>query len=88
MLAELGATARLGHTPLAVVERTRALLGRLGLGTHVATAELAASWPFVATDKKRAMNRIKLPVVTGAGEAHVRPVPIEELRAAVLAASG
>ncbi len=84
-VAELAATARLGHTPASLVERARALFARLGLETEVPLAELTAAWPFVEADKKRAMTRIRLPVVTAPGEAHVRPVALDELRAAVLA---
>ena len=87
-VAELAATAKLGLTPSALVERTRELFERLGLPTQTPKAELTASWPFVAADKKRALTRIRLPVVTAAGAASVRPIPLDELRAAVLAAAG
>jgi 3-dehydroquinate synthetase len=87
MVAELSATAKLGLTQPALIARTRTLLERLGLPTTAPHAELAASWPFVASDKKRAMARIRLPVVTAAGEARVLPIPLDELRSAVLASS-
>jgi shikimate kinase/3-dehydroquinate synthase len=87
-IAEMAATSRLGHTPAALVERARALFARLGLETRIPAAELAAAWPFVEADKKRASTRIRLPVVTAPGESHVRPMALDELRAAVLAAPG
>jgi shikimate kinase/3-dehydroquinate synthase len=84
-VVELAATAKLGLTPPDLVERARAILERLGLPTRAPRTELTASWPFVSADKKRANTRIRLPVVTAAGTASVRPIPLEELRAAVLA---
>ena len=69
------------------LERLLGLFARLGLETRIPSAELAAAWPFVEADKKRASTRIRLPVVTGPGESHVRPVALDELRAAVLASA-
>jgi shikimate kinase/3-dehydroquinate synthase len=83
-VAELAATARLGFTPTSLVERARALLSALGLPAQVDRAELAASWPFVASDKKRAGSAVRLPVVTGPGECHVERVRLEALHGAVL----
>ncbi len=85
-LAEMRATAALGYTPQSLVERGAALFAGLGLPTHVEASELTASWPFVASDKKRQRDAVKLPVVTGPGESHVERVGLAELRAAVLGA--
>ena len=85
-VAEMRATAALGWTPPALVERASALFGALGLPTHVDASELTASWPFVASDKKRQRDAVRLPVVTGPGESHVVRVGLAELRAAVLGA--
>jgi shikimate kinase/3-dehydroquinate synthase len=81
---ELEATERMGLTPAGTAERAEALLARLGLPTRVPREELHAAWPFVQSDKKRAGTTVKLPVVTGAGEARVVSVEIERLRAALL----
>jgi shikimate kinase/3-dehydroquinate synthase len=85
-VAEMHATAALGWTPAAVVERGKALFEALGLPTQVDHAELAASWPFVASDKKRTRDAVRLPVVTAAGESHVERVELASLKAAVLGA--
>ncbi len=86
MMAELQATTALGLTPPGIVERVRSLLARLGLPVEVSRAELAASWPFVNADKKRAGSSLRLPVVTSAGEATLRTIPLAELQSAVLGA--
>jgi shikimate kinase/3-dehydroquinate synthase len=85
-VAEMRASAKLGFTPPGLVERGAALFAALGLPTHVDDAELAASWPFVAGDKKRARDAVRLPVVTAAGESHVEQVNLVRLREAVLGA--
>ncbi len=84
MMCELEATEAMGHTPRALVERTRSLLERLGLPASVSPAEVASAWPFVSTDKKRVGDRVKLPIVTAAGSAHVERVRIADLRARAL----
>ncbi len=84
LLVEMEALANLGRTPRDLVERTRRLLGALGLPTHVDPAEVAASWPFVAADKKRAGDAIKIAVVTAAGAAHVERIPIGVLHDAIV----
>jgi shikimate kinase/3-dehydroquinate synthase len=83
-LAELATTARLGWTPPDLAPRARALLGALGLPVDVARAELAASWPFVASDKKRAGGAVRLPVVTAAGACRLERVPLRALHDALL----
>jgi shikimate kinase/3-dehydroquinate synthase len=84
VVAELAAGVRLGWTPAPLVERARALLSSLGLPTRVEASELAASWPYVASDKKRAGSMLRLPVVTAPGEAHVEKVRVDALHVAVL----
>jgi shikimate kinase/3-dehydroquinate synthase len=83
-VVEMRATAVLGWTPAPLVERGKALFEALGLPTHVDATELAASWPFVASDKKRTRDAVRLPVVTGAGRSHVERVELASLKAAVL----
>jgi shikimate kinase/3-dehydroquinate synthase len=83
-IAEMRATAALGWTPPALVERSVALFSALGLPTVATREELAASWPFVANDKKRERDTIRLPVVTGAGESRVERVALTTLRDALL----
>jgi shikimate kinase/3-dehydroquinate synthase len=85
-IAELRATAAMGRTPPDLVARATALFADLGLATEASHEDLASSWRFVAGDKKRAGSKIKLPIVTAAGAAHVEKLEMSELRAAVLAA--
>jgi shikimate kinase/3-dehydroquinate synthase len=85
-VVEMRATAALGWTPRALVERSTALFAALGLPTHVDRAELTASWPFVGSDKKRAGDSVRLPVVGAAGESHIARVELAALRDAVLRA--
>jgi shikimate kinase/3-dehydroquinate synthase len=85
-VVEMGATAALGWTPPDLVRRAAALFASLGLPSRVDAAEVAGAWRFVASDKKRGGDRLALAVVTAAGHAYVRRVPISEFRAAVLAA--
>jgi len=84
VVTELEAGVRMGFTPPALVERARALLSALGLPTRVERSELAASWPYVAADKKRAGSSLRLPVVAAPGEAMVERVRLEALHVAVL----
>jgi 3-dehydroquinate synthetase len=82
---ELAAAERLGFTPAGTSERARALFERFGLPTAIDAATVAAAWPYVMSDKKRALSALKLPVVTGPGEGRVERVELDALRAAVLA---
>ncbi|WP_394844595.1 3-dehydroquinate synthase [Pendulispora brunnea] len=81
---ELEAGAKLGLTPPAYVERIRTLLKRFHLPTEIAAADLAASFRFVGSDKKRRGNRIRIPFASGPGESVVKDVTSDELRQAVL----
>ncbi len=80
---EMEAAERLGLTPSGSATRVEALLARLGLPTRVSRAEVAAAWPFVASDKKKDASFVKLPVVTRFGEGRVERVRLEDLRAAL-----
>jgi shikimate kinase/3-dehydroquinate synthase len=84
-IAELAAGVRLGWTPHALVERARSLLAALGLPTQLSATEAIGCMTFVASDKKRAGSRIRLPAVREAGAASVESVELESLRAAVRA---
>jgi shikimate kinase/3-dehydroquinate synthase len=84
---EMRAAAALLGAPSAaraLADRVAALLERLGLPAAAPAGELAASWPYVTADKKRAGTRIKLPVVTAPGVAHVEPIALDDLRRAAL----
>jgi shikimate kinase/3-dehydroquinate synthase len=81
---ELGASERLGLTPAGMAARAEALLRRLALPTHASAADLAAAWPFVMSDKKRAATTVKLPVVTSPGHGAVARVELAALRDALL----
>lgn len=85
LVAELHATARMGWTPAALVERVTRLLSALGLPFHVDRADIATSWPYVAADKKRAGNAVRLPVVEAPGVSRLEKVRLEMLRESVLA---
>ena len=84
LVAELRATAKLGWTPPDVCARVVDLLAALGLPFHPDPAELAACWPYVGADKKRAGDAVRLPVVESAGVSHMARVPLRALRDAVL----
>ena len=81
---ELRASERLGMTPAGMAARAEALLLRLGLPTGASAGDLAAAWPFVLSDKKRAAATVKLPVVTGPGRGAVAPIDLAALREALL----
>ncbi|MGH7271456.1 MAG: 3-dehydroquinate synthase, partial [Polyangiaceae bacterium] len=87
-VAELRATTALGWTAAGLTDRAVALFSSLGLPTVIDRAELSAAWPFVASDKKRDREAVRLPVVTAAGRAHVERVSLRVLRDAVLAPVG
>lgn len=80
---ELAATERLGKTPPGLSERAAALFTRFGLPTTVPGSDLAAAWPWALADKKRSKTSVKLPIVTGWGEAHVEPVELDALKEAL-----
>jgi shikimate kinase/3-dehydroquinate synthase len=84
-LIELSAAERLGWTPRPLVDRTRELVGRLGLPTSVTRSDLTAAWPFTASDKKRALTRIRLPVVASPGVSRIEKIELDALREAALA---
>jgi shikimate kinase/3-dehydroquinate synthase len=84
MVVEMRAMALLGRTPPSLVERTLRLLDTLGLPTQVATAEIAAAWPYVGADKKRAGESMRFAVVAEPGVSRIDRVPLVELRDAVL----
>ena len=81
---ELAATERMGFTPAGMAARAEVLFQRLGLPTRSSPDDLAAAWPFVMSDKKRAASTVKLPVVTGPGQGAVARVELAALRDALL----
>ena len=84
-IVELAAGERMGHVPEGLAKRTESLLAALGLPTRVSPGDLAASWPFVANDKKRSGTAVRLPVVTAPGQSQIERVRLEALKGAVLA---
>jgi shikimate kinase/3-dehydroquinate synthase len=83
-VVELAAAERLGLTQGGTASRAKTLLARLGLPTEATSEQLAAAWPFVLSDKKRAATTLKLPVVSKIGEGLVARIELEAFRAAVL----
>jgi shikimate kinase/3-dehydroquinate synthase len=84
-VAEMRATATLGWTPHALVDRVAALLGALGLPWSLERGELEGAWPFASSDKKRGGGSLRLPVVTGPGCSQMKRVTLEQLKGALLA---
>jgi shikimate kinase/3-dehydroquinate synthase len=84
--AELRASERMGWTPPRIRERACSLLEALGLPWAPDPRDLEASWPFVASDKKRARDSLRLPVVVAAGTARVERVELSALRQAIIGA--
>jgi len=80
---ELQAGVKLGITSPELVTRIRALLERLHLPTAIDAAELAGSFRFLGSDKKRRGGSIRVPFATTAGQSHVQDVTSEKLRWAV-----
>lgn len=81
---ELAACEALGLSPHGIAARADALFRRLGLATSVPRATIEDAFLFVAKDKKRTATAIRLPIVTGAGQAHVVRVEIDALKGALL----
>jgi shikimate kinase/3-dehydroquinate synthase len=83
LVIEMGATAAMGWTPRPLVDRVRSLLRALGLPTEISAGEVASAWPYVSADKKRTKDSVRLPVATGAGEAHMEKVKLAALQNAI-----
>ena len=82
---EMRACEVLGLTPKGLSARAAGLLSAHGLPTDASHADIEASWSYVLTDKKRAANGVKLPIVTSLGEGRVERVALDRLREALLA---
>jgi shikimate kinase / 3-dehydroquinate synthase len=80
---ELAATERLGLTPVGTSERAAQLLQRFGLPTTVPVVDVEAAWPWVMNDKKRSLSKLKLPIVTAAGEGRIERMDIDTLKTAL-----
>jgi shikimate kinase/3-dehydroquinate synthase len=83
-VAEMRAATALGWTPADVTERATTLLAALGLPVASGHDEIVAAWPFVSSDKKRSGDTVRLPVVTGVGDARVERIGLAALRDALL----
>jgi shikimate kinase/3-dehydroquinate synthase len=79
LVAVLRIGQKQGWTPAPVVERTVALLGKLGLPVSLDPAALARAVGLIAHDKKRAGKTVKLVVVREAGQVVLVPVPVDDL---------
>ncbi len=77
IVSELRAGHALGFTPAALADRTAAVLTRLGLKAVVERAELAASIPWMASDKKRRAGALQLPIVTDVGHTVCKTVSFD-----------
>jgi shikimate kinase/3-dehydroquinate synthase len=84
MIAALRVGIALGRTPAALLERARALLGRLGLPVELDDATLRAALPFVARDKKRAGAHVSYVIVPEVGRAELIKLGLDELARALL----
>lgn len=78
-LAELAFGVQHGTTPASLVPRVRALLEKFHLPIQCEPAALAQSARFIATDKKRAGDRVRLPLVTGVGRTELVSVTQRDL---------
>jgi 3-dehydroquinate synthetase len=76
---ELEATERLGLTKAGTSARAREVLARFGLPVDAPRDAALAAWPFVASDKKRAGDGVKLPIVEDVGRARVEKIALAEL---------
>jgi shikimate kinase/3-dehydroquinate synthase len=83
LVIEMAATASMGWTPRPLVDRVKTLLRSLGLPTEISAGEVASAWPYVSADKKRTKDSVRLPVATGAGEAHLEKVKLSALQKAI-----
>jgi shikimate kinase / 3-dehydroquinate synthase len=84
---ELQATERLGLTPAGTSAHARELLSRFGLPVDASRDAVVQAWPFVASDKKRAGDGVKLPIVEGIGRARVEKIGLADLGRALAVTS-
>jgi shikimate kinase/3-dehydroquinate synthase len=75
----------LGQTPPALRERTTRLLERLGLPVRLDRASLEAAASLIGHDKKRSGANLGFVVARELGRVETLPMPVHELRAAVVA---
>lgn len=88
MVAALTLGRARGVTDPTLIPRTSALLARLGLPIDVAGRLDARVLSRIEVDKKRRSNGVKFVFVPRAGQAVVEEVPLDEVKAQVLAAFG
>ena len=86
LLRELALGVSLGVTPQIALDRTEALLRKLGLKTEVKKEELAAAWHFARADKKRARETIRMPLVTSVGASRIEPLTMDRIKTAFVVA--
>ena len=86
MVAALSLGVSLGISPPALRDRSRALLERLGLPVDVERRLDAATLARIDVDKKRRGAAVRFVFVSAPGATRFADVPLEELRARLLAA--
>lgn len=76
---ELDALARLGHCPVELPARVRALCMRLNLPTTIPAHELARSFTHMGADKKRRGGALAMAKLSALGQATITRVALREL---------
>ena len=87
LVAALRVGAKIGLTPLELPERVERLLARLTLPVELSRPDVEAALPFLAHDKKRGGDAVKLVFVETVGRAGYERVPIADLARLFLAVS-
>ncbi len=83
LVAELSLGASRGVGEEQTVERTRQLLTRLGLPTEAPRELWGSASAWLGHDKKRAGDRLRLPLVVRPGQARIEELPLTELEQAI-----
>jgi shikimate kinase/3-dehydroquinate synthase len=84
LIVEMRAMAVLGWTPPSLVDRVCKLLDALGLPTQVLESDVAAAWPYVGADKKRARDALSFAIVSSPGVYRLERIALADLGEAVL----
>ncbi len=80
LVAALRIGEKLGHTPPALSERTRALLTKLRLMTAIELEPLNEAAELIGHDKKRAGGHVSFVFARGLGDVFTSPLELEQLR--------
>jgi 3-dehydroquinate synthetase len=79
MVAALRVGVARGVTSRAILDRTVALLARLGLPHVLDPAEVTAAMPYVSKDKKRSGSHVSYVLVPSVGAYETQKISVEEL---------